>query len=306
MRAPVARRKADAELGAGVARNEPPGATVLVDGVSAGVTPLEMQLTAGEHDIEVRLSGYNAWSDKVLVSAGIAGSAAGRTARAGRRARRNREHARRGERQRRRRVPRPHAAVAAAHAGPLASTDADEAGLRDVDARAVRRGRQRPQAADRADGAVRRDRGREHARERRGLGGRRAPRRDTRDARAHGREPRHRDPPGGLRERAAELTPRPGFPQKLESTLTALDRIIGRRVTRRCSGRRSAKSSSLSRRVSSRWARRGASRDGARTRCCARCALTQGVLPRRARGDERRVPRVQGRPQLRANSTATR
>jgi formylglycine-generating enzyme required for sulfatase activity len=50
---------------------QPPGATVLVDGVEAGVTPLEMQLTAGERNIELRLPGYNAWSDRVLVSAGM-------------------------------------------------------------------------------------------------------------------------------------------------------------------------------------------------------------------------------------------
>jgi formylglycine-generating enzyme required for sulfatase activity len=50
---------------------QPPGATVLVDGASVGVTPLEMQLTAGERQIEARLSGYNAWSNKVLVSAGM-------------------------------------------------------------------------------------------------------------------------------------------------------------------------------------------------------------------------------------------
>jgi formylglycine-generating enzyme required for sulfatase activity len=49
---------------------QPPGATVLVDGATVGVTPLEMQLTAGERQIEARLSGYNAWSGKVLVSAG--------------------------------------------------------------------------------------------------------------------------------------------------------------------------------------------------------------------------------------------
>ena len=49
---------------------QPPGATVLVDGASVGVTPLEMQLTAGERQIEARLNGYNAWSNKVLVSAG--------------------------------------------------------------------------------------------------------------------------------------------------------------------------------------------------------------------------------------------
>jgi formylglycine-generating enzyme required for sulfatase activity len=50
---------------------QPAGATVLVDGMPAGVTPLEMQLTAGEREIEARLSGYNAWTDKVLVSAGV-------------------------------------------------------------------------------------------------------------------------------------------------------------------------------------------------------------------------------------------
>ncbi|HUO67602.1 MAG TPA: PEGA domain-containing protein [Gammaproteobacteria bacterium] len=49
---------------------QPPGATVLVDGVNVGVTPLEAQVTAGERQIEARLSGYNAWTNKVIVSAG--------------------------------------------------------------------------------------------------------------------------------------------------------------------------------------------------------------------------------------------
>ena len=49
---------------------QPPGATVLVDGADVGVTPLEMQITAGERQIEARLSGYNAWTNKVIVSAG--------------------------------------------------------------------------------------------------------------------------------------------------------------------------------------------------------------------------------------------
>ena len=48
---------------------QPAGAAVLVDGASVGVTPLEMQLTAGEREIEARLNGYNAWTGKVLVSA---------------------------------------------------------------------------------------------------------------------------------------------------------------------------------------------------------------------------------------------
>jgi formylglycine-generating enzyme required for sulfatase activity len=50
-------------------RTDPPGATVVVDGVDAGVTPAELELTAGERDIEVRLAGYNAWSSKLLVTA---------------------------------------------------------------------------------------------------------------------------------------------------------------------------------------------------------------------------------------------
>jgi len=47
----------------------PVGATVLVDGVEAGVTPIELQLMAGERDVEVRLAGYNAWRSRVVVGA---------------------------------------------------------------------------------------------------------------------------------------------------------------------------------------------------------------------------------------------
>ncbi len=47
----------------------PPGAQVSVDGEVVGVTPLEMQLTAGEREVEARLAGYNAWHDKVVVNA---------------------------------------------------------------------------------------------------------------------------------------------------------------------------------------------------------------------------------------------
>jgi formylglycine-generating enzyme required for sulfatase activity len=47
----------------------PAGATVLVDGAQAGVTPAALEIMSGEHDIEVRLAGYNAWTSKVLVAA---------------------------------------------------------------------------------------------------------------------------------------------------------------------------------------------------------------------------------------------
>ncbi len=45
----------------------PAGATVFVDGMEAGTTPAALEIMSGEHDIEVRLAGYNAWSGKILV-----------------------------------------------------------------------------------------------------------------------------------------------------------------------------------------------------------------------------------------------
>jgi formylglycine-generating enzyme required for sulfatase activity len=48
---------------------EPPGAEVLVDGAPAGTTPIELELEAGQRDLEVRLSGYNAWRNNVVVNA---------------------------------------------------------------------------------------------------------------------------------------------------------------------------------------------------------------------------------------------
>ena len=47
----------------------PSGAEVLVDGVAFGQTPIAMELSAGERKVEARLSGYNAWSERVLVVA---------------------------------------------------------------------------------------------------------------------------------------------------------------------------------------------------------------------------------------------
>ncbi len=46
---------------------EPAGAEVLVDGEVAGTTPVELELVAGSHDLEVRLPGYNAWRGAVDV-----------------------------------------------------------------------------------------------------------------------------------------------------------------------------------------------------------------------------------------------
>jgi formylglycine-generating enzyme required for sulfatase activity len=50
-------------------RTDPPGATVLVDGVAAGETPADVEIMSGEHEVELRLAGYNAWSSKLLVAA---------------------------------------------------------------------------------------------------------------------------------------------------------------------------------------------------------------------------------------------
>jgi len=49
----------------------PAGATVLVDGAEVGVTPAALEIMSGEHDIEVRLAGYNAWRSKVLVESNV-------------------------------------------------------------------------------------------------------------------------------------------------------------------------------------------------------------------------------------------
>ena len=48
---------------------QPAGATVLVDGEPRGTTPARLEIDAGEHEIEVRLAGYNAWQSKIDVTA---------------------------------------------------------------------------------------------------------------------------------------------------------------------------------------------------------------------------------------------
>jgi formylglycine-generating enzyme required for sulfatase activity len=50
-------------------RTDPPGATVLVDGKALGTTPAELEIDSGEHEIEARLSGYNAWTSRIVVAA---------------------------------------------------------------------------------------------------------------------------------------------------------------------------------------------------------------------------------------------
>jgi formylglycine-generating enzyme required for sulfatase activity len=49
--------------------SNPAGAEVLIDGMPLGVTPVELELSAGEREVEFRLAGYNAWRDTVVVYA---------------------------------------------------------------------------------------------------------------------------------------------------------------------------------------------------------------------------------------------
>jgi formylglycine-generating enzyme required for sulfatase activity len=49
--------------------SQPSGAEVLVDGESMGTTPVELPLGAGEHALELRLRGYNAWRESITVIA---------------------------------------------------------------------------------------------------------------------------------------------------------------------------------------------------------------------------------------------
>lgn len=48
---------------------EPAGADVLVDGEPVATTPAQLELTAGEHELELRLTGYNAWQGSISVAA---------------------------------------------------------------------------------------------------------------------------------------------------------------------------------------------------------------------------------------------
>jgi formylglycine-generating enzyme required for sulfatase activity len=49
--------------------SEPAGASVSVDGMEAGTTPVALELAAGFREIELRLAGYNAWQQRVAVVA---------------------------------------------------------------------------------------------------------------------------------------------------------------------------------------------------------------------------------------------
>ena len=49
--------------------SRPAGAQVLVDGAAMATTPAELELGAGERQVELRLAGYNAWRDTITVLA---------------------------------------------------------------------------------------------------------------------------------------------------------------------------------------------------------------------------------------------
>jgi formylglycine-generating enzyme required for sulfatase activity len=50
-------------------RSEPPGAALTVDGEEQGVTPLTVDLMAGQHDLTLSLSGYGDWNRSLTVAA---------------------------------------------------------------------------------------------------------------------------------------------------------------------------------------------------------------------------------------------
>jgi formylglycine-generating enzyme required for sulfatase activity len=49
--------------------SQPANAEVVVDGTVMGLTPVDVELAAGQHDLEIRLRGYNAWRSSITVVA---------------------------------------------------------------------------------------------------------------------------------------------------------------------------------------------------------------------------------------------
>lgn len=47
----------------------PPGATVTIDGIDAGLTPLRTEVLEGDHDVTVKLTAHKAWADRLEVTA---------------------------------------------------------------------------------------------------------------------------------------------------------------------------------------------------------------------------------------------
>jgi len=50
--------------------SQPPGAEVLVNGESRGITPLNTELLQGDHAITVKLTGHQAWQEELSITAG--------------------------------------------------------------------------------------------------------------------------------------------------------------------------------------------------------------------------------------------
>lgn len=51
--------------------SSPAGATVTVDGEQIGITPLNAELLAGEHEVLIKLNAHKAWTDSLLVEARV-------------------------------------------------------------------------------------------------------------------------------------------------------------------------------------------------------------------------------------------
>lgn len=50
-------------------RSQPPGATILIDGIESGQTPQTLEVGAGAHEIALSLAGYAPWQDRLNVTA---------------------------------------------------------------------------------------------------------------------------------------------------------------------------------------------------------------------------------------------
>ena len=73
------------QIGAGLSRagqfiqvpvaSSPAGADVILNGIFMGNTPLNLQMTLAEHEIEIHLGGFESWHQRVKVQPGLTISA---------------------------------------------------------------------------------------------------------------------------------------------------------------------------------------------------------------------------------------
>lgn len=67
---PVESDTPQAQVGAASVTSEPDGADIFVDSHGVGLTPMLIQLTPGEHSIQIVKEGYTDWAARIVVKAG--------------------------------------------------------------------------------------------------------------------------------------------------------------------------------------------------------------------------------------------